>query len=201
MIPRYLHPLKAQPKFRSKDFSVVQSYTTPGGVRWQHFQAKNPSVAFAYRHGLMVEYPNLKPVMVYGDYEQVQEITAELKVNPDRVEKSIRPLGAPGPQHYYLNRPENSPTHIQPTAEELEKYQVATAMYPDHDSQFSLRDRAQEEKRALDAHLKKVTPVQSEAAKQTPSQAPLVNPDSTDPTAPALGGKGQALGTSTMQLS
>lgn len=138
MKKKFLHPLKQQPKFRTKDFSVAQSGTTATGVRLQSFEARNPAIHSDYRHGIMVEYPGKPAIMVYGSYNDINAISHQIKSDPDAVARSIRPLGEA--QSYSLNKPLSSPSHVQPTKQEVDRYSTAQAMFGKDERESALLD-------------------------------------------------------------
>ena len=51
----YLHPLKGQPRFRTRDFQKMEGGTTADGTRIESFTATNPAINEGYRHGLQVQ--------------------------------------------------------------------------------------------------------------------------------------------------
>lgn len=147
----YLHP--ANPEFKAKEFRAIDQGTTPNGTRITRIKGVHPSIGHQYKEGIMVEEPNGKTTNIYGDYHAINSITADLKKNPDKVVSQIRPLGQSKNNSYVLNqKPQNHRIPID--AEKQRHLDIASKMFPKHDSKNAARTRLQEEKQAMREHIK-----------------------------------------------
>ena len=91
-------------------------------------------------------------MMVFGSYQEINDISQQIKSDIDGVLKSIRPLGPS--QFYSLNQPARGETHSMPDNETLERHKTATAMFPTHGRDNQVLSDEQIEKRALQQHLR-----------------------------------------------
>jgi len=148
----FLHAIHPDGKFRTSDFHVKQEGRAADGTKIQQFEAVNPAVNHSYRHGIQVQKPGNTPLMVFGSYNEIQDISSAIKNDPDKVVRSMRPIGRS--QFFSLNNPiTNTKTHSAPTEDKARSYIDAKRLFPDHGKDSQLLSDEQVEKRALKQHM------------------------------------------------
>jgi len=151
----YLHPVNSSQRLKTKHFQIKNEGTYKG-TRMRLIESQHPAVHGNYRHGIMIEMPNKSPMVVYGEYESIQNTANAIKKDPDALQKRIRPVGRSESNQYYLNKPAPPRLHQEMTGSEMEKAAAAHAIYPNQGKENRPLSRMQEEKQAAKEHLREL---------------------------------------------
>ncbi len=185
---RYIHPIKNDLKLQLKHYQRQAEGTTPSGVRMQHIESAKPFIHTDFKQGILAEVPTPKGVqemVFFGSYEDVNNVVAELKDNPEKVFSQIRPVDQATSNQFYLNKPAPSGSlFVEISPGEMEKLTAAQKLYPNQGRESQPTTRRQEETRELKAHMAKVAP-EEQASPIPPGQTLVTAPPAANPPAEA----------------
>ena len=85
------------------------------GHKITHFESFDKAVSPHHRHGVMVESPGQSiPMHVFGTYQEISSIAAQIKTDPEAVFRSLRPAQTSPTNTFYLNTPAPTTELVDP---------------------------------------------------------------------------------------
>lgn len=100
----FVHGFSPRQKIDHGLYRTLQSGSFNGTILTQ-FESQSDKVNPPHRFGIMVENPNYPVSHFFGSYQDVEQLTQDLKRNPDAVLASLRPQAPSSEGMFYINEP------------------------------------------------------------------------------------------------